>query len=139
MLMSVTLPRPPSINNLYGSTYSKGRIIKFVGKIGKAWFETAGWELKRQLKYGRNQMAVTDSTDDVLVYITLYTCRKQDLDNIGKVILDLLVKQQVIHDDSQVVELHMYKEKVKTVKEERVVVGLEKWEDQYPRKPDGVG
>lgn len=60
--------------------------------------------------------------DDVEVAVDLYTCRKQDLDNILKPTLDLLQRAGVIEDDVQVTSMVLNKIKVKHIKDEGLEV-----------------
>lgn len=120
--MRITLPKPVSVNALYRTTCKGNYVQTYISAKGKAWFEEAGYVLKTSLRH-RNA-----SKNDCIVYVWLYTCRDGDIDNIGKVTLDLLQKAGVILNDKQVVELHMYKERVKHVKDEKMELQVEAWE-----------
>ena len=115
----ITLSKPPSVNRLYKPRFVKGKLGIIMDKIGKDWTEIAGWEIKRHQMYGKsqNQPAIKK---DVAVNIILYTCQKQDLDNVAKIVLDLLQKQSVIENDEQVMELHMHKVRVQDKKYEKL-------------------
>lgn len=136
--MIVTLPKPPSINHIYAYT-SRGKFARsYITKRGKDWFLSASQSIKEQVGIPIPNSAIVE------VSIKLYTCRMQDLDNITKPILDLLAvvcaecqekvgrrksckcgaKHTVLEDDSQVYKIVSEKFKVKTVSEEKVVVGV---------------
>ena len=118
--MRITLPKPVSVNAMYRTTVRNGHSETYISKRGKEWFEEAGWIL------GVQKLVIYHG--DVIVYVWLYTCRDGDIDNIGKCTLDLLQKSGVIKNDKQVVELHMYKERVKHVKDEKMELQVEAWE-----------
>lgn len=89
----VTIPAPPSVNNLF-ITAKSGRRVK--SKHYHFWQTEAGWRLKAQhpSKVGGKVViliAVERSSD------------LADIDNRIKPILDLLVTHKVIDDDSNVV------------------------------------
>lgn len=84
------LPMPPSVNALYANVRNVGRVRT---KAYRAWLSEAGWELLRQRPRpikGR-------------YHLRIFAARKQnraDLGNREKAISDLLVKHQVVSDDS---------------------------------------
>lgn len=119
--MKFTLPRAISGNHLYAISTRGGRVRRFRTAKGNAWFDEAGYAIMSQRK-GRKPI------QEAIVYVTLYYCRPIDIDNAMKATLDLLQHQHVIENDKDVMELHIYKEKVKTVKEEKMEVRIEKWE-----------
>ena len=104
----LVLPKPPSINHIYGYTSRGGFARSYITKEGKEWFEKAGKELKKQ--WNKRVPIKTE----VEVYIELYTAYyRQDVDNILKPILDLLEKETIIENDSQVTMLNVQKYKCK--------------------------
>jgi crossover junction endodeoxyribonuclease RusA len=115
--MTFTLPKPPSINHIYGYTSKGGYARSYVTKEGKVWFEEAGYAIKSQTRKRK------PITSDLEISIYLYTARKQDVDNILKPILDLLQKQGVIENDAQIYRLLVEKFKCK-VAEQRVEIEL---------------
>jgi Holliday junction resolvase RusA-like endonuclease len=135
MIMVVDLPKPPSINHIYGLTSSGKFARSYMTKQGVEWFKEAS---KKLHNYSRRKPI----TDDVEVWITLYTARDQDVDNILKPILDLLggwcfkcdskftsrkdckckARWSILANDRQVYKLDVEKEKVDTKEEERVSV-----------------
>ncbi len=117
----ITLPKPVSVNALYRVSCKSGYAKTYISDKGQAWFKEAG----HRLLHG-NKGRYTDR--DVIVYVWLYTCRDGDIDNVGKCTLDLLQHSGVILNDKQVVELHMYKERVKHVKDEKMELQVEMWE-----------
>lgn len=97
--MRFELPLPPSINNYYTNhRYLKRRI-----KTNKAreWEQEAGYELVRaKIKRFKGR---------VYVGIHWYFKRDRDIDNCLKALLDLLQKQRIIDNDSQVYQLNVTK------------------------------
>lgn len=91
----LTLPFPPSTNNLFVNVGKRGRVRSSRYDL---WLNEAGWELKAQRPpkmLGR-------------VAVTICLCpvdkRRRDADNGAKACLDLLVKHGVIEgDDSRFV------------------------------------
>lgn len=116
-MLKAVLPKPPSINHIYGFTSKGGFARSYITKEGKDWFEEAGLLLKAQIK--RKKLI----TSDLEVTIDLYTARRQDVDNIIKPILDLLQKTGLIENDSQIYRLTVEKYKTK-VADQRVEISL---------------
>lgn len=104
--MKVTLPKPPSINHIYGYTCQKGFARSYITQEGRLWFQEAGLLLRSQLK--RKKMILTPCE----IWIELYTCRVQDVDNILKPLLDLLQKNEVVKNDNLFYKLDIEKHKV---------------------------
>ena len=90
----------------------------YISTRGKVWFAEAGWKLKAGLPH--HEMI----EGPIGLTIDLYTARNQDLDNILKCGQDLLQKQGVIKNDSQIVDLKLHKYKVAHVAEERLELEL---------------
>lgn len=112
--MKFILPKPPSINHIYGYTSRGGFARSYITKKGKEWFARAASLVKKH----------TLPTDPIAypidVRIKLFTARHQDVDNINKPLLDLLQKHtNVIKDDAWVYRLITEKIKCK-VKDEKV-------------------
>jgi Holliday junction resolvase RusA-like endonuclease len=99
--MKVVLPLPPTTNNLYRHAYVKGKTVVYMTAEAKAWKEEAQWMLKK----GRP----TDKEVEVFVYF--YLTRDRDCDNL-KLLIDALENTKV-NNDSQIVALHIFKERVK--------------------------
>jgi Holliday junction resolvase RusA-like endonuclease len=95
----LTLPRPPSVNNLF-STIGRKRVTS---KRYKEWQTEAGWELQRQ-RPGR-------ITGEWQCDIALPIGTVADLDNLAKPILDLLVTHEVVPDDKFCTRLTVAKAK----------------------------
>lgn len=95
MTVVFAIPTPPSANHLFRGA---GK-LRVKTNDYKAWLTAAGWEIKRQ--------RVPSVAGPVSV--TLTVCRptrgRSDIDNRIKAGLDLLVKQGVLADDSQVQEI----------------------------------
>lgn len=94
--MKLILPYPVSLNQMNKNVRGKGRIK--TDKY-KAWLNEAGWELVRQLS------ALSSSERKIRGKFT-YSCRPlrpdnriRDLDNLSKVVLDLLVRHQIVDAD----------------------------------------
>jgi crossover junction endodeoxyribonuclease RusA len=87
---TVTLPYPPSVNNLFINV-ARGRVIS---KRYAAWRTDAHWTIKRT--------PGPRFSEPVAVEIILGKPdrRKRDLDNAIKAPLDALVEMHVITDDS---------------------------------------
>lgn len=92
------LPFPPSVNGLYANRRGgRCKTDKY-----KAWITEAGWMLQAQThRHHRHTGPVS---------FTLIAMRPdnriRDLDNLHKALQDLLVRHQIIGDDSQIVETH---------------------------------
>jgi len=95
----LTLPRPPSANNLFVNVGRK----RVTSKRYNAWQTEAGWELQRQ-RPGR--IAGEWEIDIALPIGTV-----ADLDNLAKPILDLLVAHRVVDDDKFCTRLTVAKAK----------------------------
>lgn len=92
--VTVTMPAPPSVNNLFKNAGRKGRVPT---PGYDDWKRRAGWEVKAQRpECVRGPVAVT----------IVHGKRRADLDNLNKAPLDLLVSLGLIDDDSFVRELH---------------------------------
>jgi Holliday junction resolvase RusA-like endonuclease len=96
MRLSVTIPRPPSVNNLFAN--KKGG--RFKTPHYKAWIQEAGIRLNQQT------VDAPMISGPIKVLIILDKGRA-DLDNLCKPLLDLLVSHRLIHDDRNVNEIHM--------------------------------
>lgn len=104
--MIFILPKPPSINHIYGRSGNR----TYITKEGKNWFEDAGELVKKS--WNGSQF-----TQPCQVRVVLYTCRRQDLDNILKPLLDLLQKTGVIENDNLIDNLAACKIKVAKTEE----------------------
>ena len=98
--MIFTFPLPPTTNSSYRTTKTGGF---YTTQKHKDWFTEAGWISKKEYK-GK------PIKDEVVVDITLYLKTDRDIDGSVKPILDLLQRQGVYVNDSQVVELSVAKE-----------------------------
>lgn len=135
--MKIQIPKPPSVNHIYGFTARGGFARSYITKEGVLWFETTAALCGKSFK--RKPIA-----DPVEVWIELYHTRKQDVDNVLKPILDLLskwcVKCQgkvdrrkgcycgknltVLVDDDQVYRLNIEKYQIKKGEEEHITVDI---------------
>ena len=91
----LTIPFPPSANNLFVNAGKRGRIKSSRYTM---WLNEAGWELQSQRpKKMLGKVSVT-------ICLCPVDKRRRDADNGCKAVLDLLVKHQVIEaDDSRCV------------------------------------
>lgn len=135
--MKFILPKPPSVNHIYGYTARSGFARSYITKEGVDWFNTGAGKL-RELYKGE---AITTP---VKVRVDLFIIRRQDVDNVLKPILDLLSKwclecQEKIHlrkgcqcnknvrilqDDDQVYKLTIEKHMIKKGEEPRVEIEM---------------
>lgn len=101
--MEIRLPLPPSVNHLYG----RNGYRTYITDAGVAWFTEAGymvntaWQVRIPIE------------SPIKLYIRLHTCKRYDIDNCLKATQDLLTKQGVIVDDSQIMFLQVEKVKEK--------------------------
>lgn len=96
MTTTITLPFPPSLNNLFANVAKRGRVRS---ERYRQWANAAGWELKSakpQKVSGPVALTILLGKPDR---------RKRDLDGLSKAPIDLLVEYQVIEDDSLVQRL----------------------------------
>ena len=119
--MKFVLPKPPSINHIYGFTSRGGFARSYITKEGKLWFEEAGYAVKQQSTKRK------PITTPVEIFIDLYTSRRQDIDNILKPVFDLFQKQGVYENDAQIIRLSAEKHKCK-VADEHVEVQITPYE-----------
>jgi len=114
MILEVSIP--PSVNHLYGRNRSG---ITYITKKGKDWFEQSHWMVKSQLTEWET------ITGDVSVDITMFTCIRRDVDNIGKATLDLLAKHlRLVDNDNQVTDLRIRKVKVAHHSDEKLIINI---------------
>jgi len=94
-IVSLDLPRPPSVNKLFRNVPGKGRV-----KTGhyKAWIEQAGWEIRRQ-RPGK--------IDGAYKLLVLIGPTRADIDNLSKGLSDLLQAHGVVENDRLADSLHM--------------------------------
>lgn len=100
-MISFTLPAPPSVNNLYANVPGKGRVRshRYI-----AWLEEAGWAMKRT---NHGTINFWDTIQTPVSVSIVSGNQRQDIDNMAKAILDLIVDMGVISDDKLVAELHI--------------------------------
>lgn len=96
----ITLPIPPSTNNLFFNRY-RGRTKT---DAYKAWITQAGCEL--------NLQRVQPVPGYVEVEIRLPQKMRGDIDNRAKAILDLFVSHKLIEDDAKVARLVIERDQV---------------------------
>ena len=98
MIVTLTLPQPPSING-YWRTFQNRQILS---ARGREYRETALWTIKSKK---------IPSFGDKRLKLSMVLCprdkRKCDLDNYCKAVLDALQKAGVYEDDWQIDRLEM--------------------------------
>lgn len=97
MTTILTLPFPPSANNLFRTAGNRRvRTDRY-----RTWANAAGWEINAQSPQkvpGRVRLDITFARKDA---------RRRDLSNLAKAVEDILVTHGVIEDDSLVDELRL--------------------------------
>ena len=96
--MLLTLPTPPSTNNLFVNVKGRGRVKT---DRYRSWLRAAGNELRAQKP--------RKVAGPVAVSIEVGPDKRRDLDNYSKAVLDLLVMCGAIDDDSNVMDLRLGK------------------------------
>lgn len=95
--LTVTLPRPPSANNLFRNAPGKGRVKT---PVYQAWIQRAGLMLNQQT-------AEAGCIEGPISLRIVVHKGRADLANLEKGITDLLVSHRLIGDDRNVVEIYM--------------------------------
>jgi len=103
MIRKFVLKLPPTTNNLYRAAHHGGRTYQYMTGEARAWKEAAQW----QMKDGRYHLL----EGPVEVVATFYLKRDRDIEN-AKLLFDAL-EGTVIKNDSQIVSMHLFKEKDK--------------------------
>lgn len=119
-MKTITLPKPPSVNNYWKYVFLRGKPRVYISKNGQDWIEEAGWRLKSQWRKKTIKGPIS-------LYIKLYFCGRYDIDNGNKALFDLLTKMKVIEDDDQIDFLQIEKIKVKHRKDEKVELEIVKY------------
>jgi len=107
MIRKFTLELPPTTNNLYRAAHHGGRTYQYMTSEARAWKEAAQWKMKG----GRGHLIGHLIEGPVEVVATFYLKRDRDVEN-AKLLFDAL-EGTVIKNDSQIVSLHLFKEKDK--------------------------
>ena len=96
------LPLPPSVNQAYGNNYNTGK-GRFLTTKARNWYRDAGLILQSQFRF---KPPVIEKHIQVQI-----TCAgvdyRSDLDNRNKLLIDLLVKCEIIADDRWIDDLHI--------------------------------
>lgn len=98
-MINVSLTFPPSLNMLYNNVRGKGR---------RKTPRYAGWQrvAQTEIMVQRGSFLVTRIAGPVEITITLSRKhRRGDIDNLGKAIIDVLVKMALMDDDKNVERL----------------------------------
>jgi|SRR5258706_15175103 len=101
--MKFILPLPPSINNTYAVS-REGQRTLYKKAIARDWEIEAGWEIIRQRSKFDPKYPLKG---DIQVDIHWLCTRKRDIDAGIKILLDLLQRQNIYGNDSQVKALHV--------------------------------
>jgi Holliday junction resolvase RusA-like endonuclease len=115
--MQITLKKPPTTNHIYGLTAIGGHARMYITKEGKAWFEEAAYDIKKQYKK-RHPIEV-----ECEVWVNVYTSTSRDADASNKPILDALEHNGVIVNDKLFYGVHAMRYKCKKG-EDRVEVEI---------------
>lgn len=116
----LTLPLPPSTNNLFATVWRKSKKtgkrvpLRIAAKKYAAWKDAAGWTLKTQERWRLGGPV------NVAIYLPLKMAG--DIDNRVKAILDLLVKFDWIDDDKNVRSLSVARSEAVSATDCRVYV-----------------
>lgn len=98
-MITITLPIPPSANNLFRNAGDRGRVKT---AAYKTWIQAAGWSVIAS-KFGEGIRGPV--TLDILC--ERKDNRRRDVSNLIKATEDLLVAHGVIEDDSKVIDLRI--------------------------------
>ena len=104
---------PPSINHYYGKPIIKRFVSVYVTKEGKQFKKDLDAQVIDQILFA-GDLKVT-------INLTFPTRRKNDIDNYNKAVLDALTGLVYV-DDSQIVELHVFKKYVKNKPKTMIVI-----------------
>lgn len=109
----LTLPWPVSVNHLWVpiAKYNAKRRTWYgtlvLSEAATAYYTEAGWDILSQRPLPSPwpyQGPVT-----FLMEVTPPNAGKHDLDNVMKIVLDVLVKTSVLQDDSLIEEIHLFR------------------------------
>lgn len=95
MRFRISLPLPPSANNLFANAAAGGR---YPTKEYKQWLRGAGWIVQAE----KSKQGIPSEPEQKKPYeVTLVfgMTRQRDIDNGIKAVLDLMKKQGIISDD----------------------------------------
>ena len=94
MTVLVTLPVPPSTNNLYRTGRNEqGKFARFKTRAYKDWIRAAG------LLLNRARLAPIPARLPIALRIEVNVSRQRDITNVVKPLEDLLTRGRVIEDD----------------------------------------
>ena len=96
-MLSLTLPRPPSVNGLYATNWKTKR--RFPSKRYEEWKKKATASLMEQMPV---EVFPSEVTIDIAVS---RTNRREDISNRIKAVEDFLVSSNIIKDDSLVTSI----------------------------------
>lgn len=95
------LPMPPSVNALYSTNFRTKR--RFASKAYEGWAAEAGWKIKPQIA-PHPRPCIPGPVSVTYEFARFPDRRQRDLLNFEKGLTDLLVKYEVIGDDSLIQE-----------------------------------
>ncbi len=112
---AIMLPYPPSANHLYANT-EFGRVLTERGRI---YCDDVSIKV-----FTQHNRAPIRMTGRLCVNMTVHCPdkRRRDLDNIQKVVWDVLGKAGVYADDSQIDELHIYRGSIESMS--FIIIGI---------------
>jgi len=114
--MIITIPKPLTVNSLYGVSCRGGFAHKYITQKGKVFIEEC---LYLFLLHKGEYL-----TGKLELKLTLYYCNRGDIDNVFKVTQDVLKKAGVITDDHQIFKISGEKIKVKHKSDEKAIIEL---------------
>ena len=87
---------PPSVNTIYRNVKGRGRVKS---ERYRKWINSVNWQLNAQAPQK------IDGEVEVSIYCKRPDKRRRDIDNCIKAVLDMLVSNHLIEDDSRVVKV----------------------------------
>lgn len=90
-MIAVTLPFPPSVNNLYATSKTR----RYVSRRYRRWRHDAGWAIELA------KLTPTTGPVHLAILLTVPDQVRRDADNYAKAVIDLAVTHRLIPDDSR--------------------------------------
>jgi Holliday junction resolvase RusA-like endonuclease len=106
----VSIPMPPSLNNVYVTNRTTGR--RFLSKVGKAFKDQAGWTVREQVTACEREGIPLAASERYGITLFLYfgparKGQRRDVSNRIKVAEDAVMEALGV-DDSYISEVHAY-------------------------------
>lgn len=127
----VSLKMPPSVNNLYKWSYKTRKM--YITDAGKSYKTQSYWDIYQKMH--KTHFSPFNDCVEISIKMLLKDRTTHDCDNILKVLLDTLVKSQLIKDDDLVLKLSI--QKIYTQSETGVLVTVTDYVDYQPLTGDG--